>query len=91
VISFAAIAPTFAISIYNRVSPLSYSPWNDNNNAPTASFNQISEQLHATSADISLSLSLFILVQGNAPLFWAAVSEIKGRKVGPHLVDEVVV
>ncbi|KAF9517241.1 hypothetical protein BS47DRAFT_1339996 [Hydnum rufescens UP504] len=63
VISFAAIAPTLAINIYNP------------------SFHQISEQLHATSADISLSLSLFILVQGNAPLFWAAVSEIKGRKL----------
>ncbi|EIW74247.1 MFS general substrate transporter [Coniophora puteana RWD-64-598 SS2] len=41
---------------------------------------QIESQLHATSQSISLSLSLFILVQGNVPLIWSALSEIKGRK-----------
>lgn len=42
---------------------------------------QIEQQLHASSGDISLSLSLFILVQGNFPIVWSATSEIKGRKL----------
>lgn len=42
---------------------------------------QIEQQLHASSGQISLSLSLFILVQGNFPVLWSAVSEIKGRKL----------
>lgn len=42
---------------------------------------QIQQQLHASSGDISLSLSLFILVQGNCPIIWSAISEIKGRKL----------
>ncbi|KAG2127146.1 MFS general substrate transporter [Suillus bovinus] len=41
---------------------------------------QIQQQLHTSSGDISLSLSLFILVQGQFPLIWSAISEIKGRK-----------
>ncbi|EJD50727.1 vacuolar DHA amino acid exporter [Auricularia subglabra TFB-10046 SS5] len=40
----------------------------------------IKAQLGATDQDISLSLSLFIIVQGSTPLLWSAVSEIKGRK-----------
>ncbi|KAG2104397.1 MFS general substrate transporter [Suillus discolor] len=42
---------------------------------------QIEQQLHASSGDISLSLSLFILVQGNFPIIWSAIGEIKGRKL----------
>ncbi|KAG1900636.1 MFS general substrate transporter [Suillus fuscotomentosus] len=42
---------------------------------------QIKQQLHASSGDISLSISLFILVQGNFPIIWSAISEIKGRKL----------
>ncbi|KAG0704816.1 vacuolar DHA amino acid exporter [Suillus ampliporus] len=42
---------------------------------------QIEQELHASSGDISLSLSLFILVQGNLPIIWSAISEIKGRKL----------
>ncbi|KAF8441022.1 major facilitator superfamily domain-containing protein [Boletus edulis BED1] len=41
---------------------------------------QIEQELHATASQISLSISLFILIQGNFPLVWSAVSEIKGRK-----------
>lgn len=41
---------------------------------------QIQQQLHASSGDISLSLSMFILIQGNFPVIWSAISEIKGRK-----------
>ncbi|KAG2144555.1 vacuolar DHA amino acid exporter [Suillus clintonianus] len=42
---------------------------------------QIEQQLHTTSGEISLSLSLFILVQGNCPIIWSVISEIKGRKL----------
>ncbi|KAF8713191.1 MFS general substrate transporter, partial [Rhizoctonia solani] len=56
--------------------------------APTFSVNlynpafaQIKKELHATNGQIALSLALFILVQGNAPIIWSAVSEIKGRKI----------
>ncbi|KAG1884448.1 MFS general substrate transporter [Suillus subluteus] len=42
---------------------------------------QIEQQLHASSGDISLSLSLFILAQGTFPVVWSAISEIKGRKL----------
>ncbi|EIW78222.1 vacuolar DHA amino acid exporter [Coniophora puteana RWD-64-598 SS2] len=42
---------------------------------------QIESQLHTTSQDISLSLSMFILAQGNFPLLWSVLSEIKGRKL----------
>lgn len=42
---------------------------------------QIELLLHATTEQISLSLSLPILVQGNFPVVWSAASEIKGRKL----------
>lgn len=42
---------------------------------------QMQQELHATSAQISLTLSLSILIQGNVPLLWSAMSEIKGRKL----------
>ncbi|KAF7344182.1 Vacuolar DHA amino acid exporter [Mycena venus] len=37
--------------------------------------------LPATASQISLSLSLFIALQGIMPLFWSAISEVKGRKL----------
>jgi MFS family permease len=45
----------------------------------------IEQKLHASPSEISWSLSLFILVQGNFPLVWAAISEIKGRKVSANV------
>lgn len=42
---------------------------------------QIQKQLHATSEQISLSLSLSVLAQGTFPVVWSAMSEIKGRKL----------
>ncbi|KAJ8516982.1 hypothetical protein ONZ45_g5758 [Pleurotus djamor] len=42
---------------------------------------QMQEQLPATSSQISLSLSMFILSQGLVPFIWSAISEIKGRKL----------
>jgi hypothetical protein len=41
----------------------------------------IEDKFHASPSEISWSLSSFILVQGNFPLVWASISEIKGRKV----------
>ncbi|KAF8574318.1 vacuolar DHA amino acid exporter [Ramaria rubella] len=43
--------------------------------------NDVKAQLHATDQDISLSLSIFILVQGTTPTFWSSISEIQGRKL----------
>ena len=42
---------------------------------------EVEHDLHASSDSISLSLSIFILLQGAMPLIWSAVSEIIGRKV----------
>ncbi|KAL0578561.1 hypothetical protein V5O48_003411 [Marasmius crinis-equi] len=38
------------------------------------------DQLNASSSQISLTIALFILVQGCMPLLWSAISEVKGRK-----------
>ncbi|KAJ7670507.1 vacuolar DHA amino acid exporter [Mycena rosella] len=37
--------------------------------------------LPASASQISLSISLFIAIQGFMPLFWSAISEVKGRKL----------
>lgn len=37
--------------------------------------------LHASASQLSLSLSLFIFLQGFMPLLWSAISEVKGRKL----------
>ncbi|KAJ8516988.1 hypothetical protein ONZ45_g5755 [Pleurotus djamor] len=50
-------------------------------NIQNPAIQQMEEQLPATSSQISLSLSLFILSQGVVPLIWSAISEIKGRKL----------
>ncbi|THV03488.1 vacuolar DHA amino acid exporter [Dendrothele bispora CBS 962.96] len=42
---------------------------------------EMQQDLHTTSSQISLSLSLFILVQGGMPLLWSTISEVKGRKI----------
>jgi len=41
---------------------------------------EIESDLHATSGQIALSLSLFIIIQGGFPLIWSAISEVYGRK-----------
>ena len=41
---------------------------------------EMETELPATPSQFSLSLALFILFQGTVPLFWSAISEIKGRK-----------
>ncbi|KNZ78494.1 hypothetical protein J132_00674 [Termitomyces sp. J132] len=42
---------------------------------------QMQENLPATSAQFSWSISAFVLVQGLIPLVWSAISEVKGRKL----------
>ncbi|KAG2066210.1 MFS general substrate transporter, partial [Suillus decipiens] len=63
----------FIISAASLISGLAVNIQNPSNA-------QIEQQLHASSGDISLSLSMFILAQGNFPIIWSAISEIKGRK-----------
>ncbi|KAJ3491131.1 hypothetical protein NLI96_g912 [Meripilus lineatus] len=41
---------------------------------------QIKSDLNASNGQISLSLSLYIMMQGSVPLIWCAISEIHGRK-----------
>ncbi|TFK69525.1 vacuolar DHA amino acid exporter, partial [Pluteus cervinus] len=58
---------------------------------------EMEQDLNATSGQFSLSISVFILVQGLLPLLWSAVSEIKGRKLvyisslGLSVVGSIVV
>lgn len=42
---------------------------------------EMEAQLPATPSQICLSISLFILILGLMPLFWSAISEVKGRKI----------
>ena len=48
---------------------------------PSAAVAEMERSLPATSGEISLSISLFILIQGFAPIMWSSISEVKGRKV----------
>ncbi|KAK0192224.1 MFS general substrate transporter [Armillaria mellea] len=41
---------------------------------------EMERDLPATSGEISLSVSLFILMQGVTPLLWSCISEVKGRR-----------
>ena len=45
-----------------------------------AAVEEMETELPATPSQFSLSISLFILFQGTIPLFWSAISEVKGRK-----------
>ncbi|OCH91100.1 vacuolar DHA amino acid exporter [Obba rivulosa] len=51
-----------------------------NSNIYNPAISQIESELHASDSEVSLSLSLFILIQGGFPLIWSAISEIQGRK-----------
>ncbi|THU95076.1 MFS general substrate transporter, partial [Dendrothele bispora CBS 962.96] len=50
-------------------------------NIQTPAVDQMEAELPATSSQISLSISLFLLFQGIIPLLWSTFSEIKGRKL----------
>ena len=45
-----------------------------------AAVEEMETEIPATPSEVSLSISLFILFQGLMPLFWRAISEVKGRK-----------
>ncbi|KIK00047.1 hypothetical protein K443DRAFT_132841 [Laccaria amethystina LaAM-08-1] len=51
------------------------------NNVQNPAVQEMEADLPATSAQFSLSLSIFILIQGLMPLVWSAISEVKGRKL----------
>ncbi|PPQ66472.1 hypothetical protein CVT24_007046 [Panaeolus cyanescens] len=42
---------------------------------------EMERDLPATSEQFSLSISMFVLIQGLVPLIWSVVSEVKGRKL----------
>ncbi|KAF8517404.1 vacuolar DHA amino acid exporter [Hysterangium stoloniferum] len=71
IIAAAALISMLGINIYNQVYLL---------DDVLAAIDDIKAELHASDQQISLSLSVSILVQGTIPLFWSAVSEIHGRK-----------
>ncbi|EJC98039.1 MFS general substrate transporter [Fomitiporia mediterranea MF3/22] len=50
-------------------------------NIYSPALNQVKADLHASDTEIATSLSVFIIVQGVTPLFWSALSEVKGRKI----------
>ncbi|KAI0643019.1 MFS general substrate transporter [Trametes meyenii] len=65
------VATVSAASLINGLSGNIYNP----------AIAQIEEQFHTSSGPVSLSLSLFILIQGGVgPFIWSALSEFWGRK-----------
>ncbi|KIJ54895.1 hypothetical protein M422DRAFT_221319 [Sphaerobolus stellatus SS14] len=48
--------------------------------------NNIKKDLHATYQELSLTLSIYAIVQGAVPLIWSAFTEIYGRK-GVYLIS----
>lgn len=78
IVAYAALAPTSGAFIYQRENAQSRA--DRGADSLLAAINDIQRDLHATTNEIALSLSLFILVQGNFPLIWSAISEVKGRK-----------
>jgi MFS family permease len=54
-----------------------------------AAIKQIETDLQTTSGRVSLTLSVFVVVQGSVSLLWTAISEIKGRKVGIYFIRHV--
>ncbi|KAI0633191.1 major facilitator superfamily domain-containing protein [Trametes polyzona] len=64
------VATVTAASVLNGLGANIYTP----------AISQIEEQLGASSGSISLSLSLFIFLQGCTPLVWTTLCEFWGRK-----------
>jgi len=84
IISFASMIAGIACNIQNRERGIKSSRGLIKSNFPcldVASNQQIQDRLRATPGEISWSISAFILAQGSFPLFWSAISEIKGRKL----------
>ncbi|KAI6166705.1 MFS general substrate transporter [Pisolithus thermaeus] len=61
------------VSVATMISTMS-------SNIQTSSDLLVARDLHATTAQISWTLSIYILVQGNCPLLWSIASEMAGRK-----------
>jgi len=59
------------------------------NSCLSAAIEEMEKNLPATDQQFSLSISLFILIQGTVPLLWTAISEVKGRKVGTFFLINV--
>lgn len=78
IVAYAAVAPYTGVFIYQREHTPSQA--NPGTNMVLAAIESVQSDLHATTNEIALSLSLFILVQGVSPLLWSSVSDIKGRK-----------
>jgi len=68
------LATLCLIAIASLLTPISGSIFNP-------SLQEIQDEFHANNAEISLSISLFVIMQGSAPIFWSAFSELKGRKL----------
>ncbi|EJD50729.1 MFS general substrate transporter [Auricularia subglabra TFB-10046 SS5] len=49
-------------------------------NIYTPALNNIKAALGATDVEMSLSVALFIVIQGTTPLLWSVIGELKGRK-----------
>ncbi|KAF8989037.1 vacuolar DHA amino acid exporter [Cyathus striatus] len=49
-------------------------------NIQNPAMEEIKHDLNATNAQLSLSISLFLLLQGLVPLIWSVVSEFQGRR-----------
>lgn len=80
IVAAASMLATLGANIYNRERFNLTSTLRQFINH-LAAIEDIKLDLHATDPEIALSLSIFTLIQGGAPLFWSVVSEIKGRKV----------
>ncbi|KJA18906.1 hypothetical protein HYPSUDRAFT_144354 [Hypholoma sublateritium FD-334 SS-4] len=50
-------------------------------NIQNPAVDEMEQDLPATPSQFSLSISVFILIQGVFPLVWSAISEVKGRKL----------
>lgn len=81
IISAASVVAGLSANIQNRECP-SINPVPSRLDSIIAANQDIEKELRASPSQISWSLSCFIIVQGNFPLLWSAISEIKGRKVG---------
>ncbi|KAF5376823.1 hypothetical protein D9757_008896 [Collybiopsis confluens] len=66
-------------------------------NIQNPAIGEMEADLSASPSQISLTLSIFILLQGLVPLIWSSISEVKGRKfvyivsLGIFVVGSVVV
>jgi hypothetical protein len=57
----------------------------------SASIADMESELHTTPAQISWSLSLFILFHGNIPLLWSAIRLVESQLRGVVNSDDLVV